>query len=83
LSYNHVSRILTPPCYDGRISKVTISTGDIAMPQSRQDDLWDALATFAETTFIYLVLVALKRRLTEDEVWLLSRATKVAEQLVA
>lgn len=53
------------------------------MPQSRQDDLWDALATFAETTFIYLVLVALKRRLTEDEVWLLSRATKVAEQLVA
>jgi len=49
------------------------------MPQSRQDDLWDALSTFAETTYIYLVLVALKRRLNGDELYLLDRAAKAAE----
>jgi hypothetical protein len=53
------------------------------MPQSRQDDLWDALATFADTTFIFLQLVAKQRRLNGDELYLLDRATKVAEQLAA
>lgn len=46
------------------------------MSQRRQDDTWEALATFAETTYMYLVMVAIKRRLTEDETWLLDRAAK-------
>jgi hypothetical protein len=51
--------------------------------QSQQDDLWDQLATFAETTYIFLVLVALQRRLTGDELYLLDRAAKAASQLTA
>ncbi len=53
------------------------------MPQSRIDDLFDDLATFAETTYIYLMLLTIKRRLTEDETWLLERAAKAAGQLAA
>jgi hypothetical protein len=51
--------------------------------QSHQDDIFDQLATFAETTYMYLVMVAIKRRLTDDETWLLDRAAKAAGQLAA
>jgi hypothetical protein len=53
------------------------------MRQSRQDDLWDQLATFAETTYIFLALVAQKRRLNTDEIYLLDRAAKAAGRLAA
>lgn len=48
------------------------------MSQSAQDDIFEQLATFAETTYVYLMLVGQKRRMTEDELWLLDRATKAA-----
>lgn len=51
------------------------------MSQSHQDDTYDALATFAETTYIFLVLVGKDRRLNRDEVYLLGRAAKVAAKL--
>jgi hypothetical protein len=49
--------------------------------QSFQDDHFDALATFAETTYIFLTLKAIQQRLTEDELYLLVRAAKVAAVL--
>lgn len=51
------------------------------MPQSYQDDLFDKLETFAETTYIYLVLAALQRRLNPDEIYLLERAAQVARHI--
>jgi hypothetical protein len=50
---------------------------------SQQDDIFAQLATFSETTCTYLILVAIKRRLTEDETWLLDRAAKAAGMLTA
>jgi hypothetical protein len=48
------------------------------MPQSQQDDNYDALETFAETTYMFLVLKAIQQRLSQDEVWLLERASRAA-----
>jgi hypothetical protein len=51
------------------------------MKQSRCDDLFHDLATFAETTYVFLVLLACQRRLNTDEVYLLDRAAKAAAVL--
>lgn len=48
------------------------------MKQSQQDDNYDALELFAEQSFIFLTLVALKRKLNTDEFWLLDRAARAA-----
>jgi hypothetical protein len=46
--------------------------------QSHQDDTYNDLATFAETSYIFLTLLSLQRRLNYDELYLLERATKAA-----
>lgn len=51
------------------------------MGQSHINDTYDQLATFAETSYIFLMLVAQKRRLTEDEIYILDRAAKAAALL--
>ena len=51
------------------------------MPQSFQDDYFDALETFAETTYVFLVLLALQRRLSTDEVYILERASNLQARL--
>jgi hypothetical protein len=48
------------------------------MKQSQQDDNYDALELFAEQSFVFLTLVALKRNLNTDEVWLLEKAARTA-----
>jgi len=45
--------------------------------QSHQDDHFETLETFAETTYIFLSLLALQRRLSCDELYVLERAVKV------
>jgi hypothetical protein len=45
--------------------------------QSFQDDTWEDLRLFAETTYLNLVLAAVKRELTSDEVAILERAAKL------
>lgn len=47
------------------------------MSQSKQDDSYLALETFWETTYIFLVLKAMQQKLSNDECWLLERASKV------
>jgi hypothetical protein len=47
------------------------------MPQTHQDDTYDYLATFAETTYVFLVLLSGQRRLNTDELYILDRAAKV------
>jgi hypothetical protein len=49
--------------------------------QSHQDDIFDALETFAETCYIFLVLLARQKTLNPDELYLLDRAAKVAALL--
>jgi hypothetical protein len=51
------------------------------MTQSHQDDTYNDLATFAETSYIFLTLLSLQRRLNYDELYLLERATKAAAKL--
>jgi hypothetical protein len=46
--------------------------------QSHQDDNYEALETFAETTYIFLTLKAIQQRISEDELYLLDPAAKVA-----
>jgi hypothetical protein len=51
------------------------------MPQSTQDDRYDALELFAEQSYVFLVLLALQHRLTPDEAYLLEKAARVAAML--
>ena len=51
------------------------------MPQSHVDDYFDTLETFAEQTYIFLMLNAIQRRLMQDEVWILDRAERVMAQI--
>jgi len=51
------------------------------MNQSEQDDTYDLLHTFVECVFFNLMLAAAKRRLNDDEVYLLQRATELCKQL--
>ena len=55
-----------------------MQSGDI---WSRKPETWDALATFAETTYVFLVLLGKQRRLTEDELFIFDRAAKAAAVL--
>lgn len=48
-----------------------------SMKQSQQDDVFDDLQLFAETTYLNLVLAALKRTLNEDEVAILGRVIRL------
>jgi hypothetical protein len=50
---------------------------EIKMPQSLQDDHYEALELFAEQVFIFLSLLAIQRRLSCDELYVLERASKV------
>lgn len=52
------------------------------MPQSHNDDIFDELATFAQCVYLNLTLVACKRRLSEDECWLLQHSIDLAERLM-
>jgi hypothetical protein len=48
--------------------------------QSQQDDVFNTLSTFAESTYLNLVLAAIKRNLTEDEAAILHRAADTLNQ---
>jgi hypothetical protein len=54
---------------------------EITMPQSQQDDIFDELSTFCESTYICLVLTAMKRCLSEEETYLLHRSADIAGRL--
>jgi hypothetical protein len=54
---------------------------EIQMPMTAQDDIFDELATFAEQTYIFLVLLSRQRKLNPDEVYILDRAVAVACKL--
>jgi hypothetical protein len=49
--------------------------------QTHQDDHFDDLATFAECVYFQFVLVALKRKLTDDEAHVLARAVEIVDRL--
>lgn len=51
------------------------------MKQSHQDDTWEELAAFAQSTYINLLLAAKMRRLTDDEISLLQKAARLAVRL--
>ena len=53
------------------------------MTQSRQDDLFTSLETFAEKTYIFLCLLAQKRNLTEEEVYILDNVTEIKKRLIS
>jgi len=51
------------------------------MGQTYQDDHFNMLAIFAECVYFNLVLVAMKRPLSIDEMHILQRATEIAASL--
>lgn len=56
-------------------------TTDGFIKQSRQDDLFEEVETFAQCVYLCLTLTALKRQLSEEELHLLERAITVGEKL--
>ena len=50
---------------------------EIIMPQSFQDDHFDALETVVEKSSVFLNLLAIQRRLNCDELYILENVVKV------
>jgi hypothetical protein len=65
------------------ILKPSIYREELTMPQSRQDDLWEAITTSIDTTYRFLLFVGCQRKLNQDELYLLERITPVAALLEA
>ena len=51
------------------------------MSQNQREEQYEALELFAEQIFIFLSLLAIQRRLSCDEVWVLERASTVMSLL--